>query len=74
MCLSQVDGSNTGNGVLARIVTLQHDRFITMAGAVQMKITGKGVLKTIRKCNFHFPAGPNGGVVVIEFYVCPAQG
>jgi hypothetical protein len=45
-----------------------------MAGAVQVKIAGKGVLKTIRKSNFHFPTGPNGGVVVIEFYVCPAQG
>jgi hypothetical protein len=45
-----------------------------MAGAVQVKIAGKGVLETIRESNFHFPTGPNGGVVVIEFYVCPAQG
>jgi hypothetical protein len=45
-----------------------------MVGAGQMNIARKGVLKTIRKSTFHFPTGLNGGVVVIEFYVCPAQG
>jgi hypothetical protein len=44
-----------------------------MAGAVQVKISSKIVLETVRESNFHFSTGPNGGVVVVEFYVCPAQ-
>jgi hypothetical protein len=44
-----------------------------MASTGQMKIASNGVLKTIRKSTFHFPTGLDGGVVVIEFHVCPAQ-